>query len=311
MPEVNLKFAILKTLAFFDIFSFPLTALEVWQNLFGLGGASLGEVEAELNKISQIKSAQGFYFLSSNSEKIVKTRHERYGLAEQKFKKVKKVVRWLALLPGVRLIGVCNTLAYSNAREESDIDLFIIAEKGKVWTARFYCLLFLKIFGLRPKAGKTKDRFCLSFFVDADNLDLTTQALPRDDIYLWYWINQLCPVYDAGGYYQKFKAANSWTKKYLPQSLDIEPSPRRTVRLGFLGRGIKKIKEAFIFLKFWESFFRSWQMRILPEKLKTKINKDPGIVIKDGVIKLIINDRREGYRNEWVIKVNQLSAGEK
>ncbi|MFA6533573.1 MAG: hypothetical protein WCT37_00195 [Patescibacteria group bacterium] len=307
MAETNLKSAILKTLVFFDIFEFPLTPLEIKRYLYGSADGNLETIEAALAELTQVKTHQGFYFLASASAEIVARRQERYLAAEKKYRKVKRIGHFLALLPFVRLIAVCNSLAYSNARPESDIDLFVVSARGKVWTTRFVCLLFLKIFGLRPTDKTRQDKFCLSFFVDESHLDLSDIALARNDIYFYYWLAQLYPVYDAGGVYGRLWQANGWLKDYLPLATPIEPHPRRLIELGAAGRMIKKTKEAGWNFAWCEELLRKFQLRHLPAVLKEKLkNKDVGAVIGEGVVKLIANDRREGYRNEWVMKVNRL-----
>ena len=307
MLEEKLQPAILKTLAFFDLFSFPLTSLEVWQHLYASEIATLEEIENELKKLPQIKEYQGFYFLVQRPNRMVEDRKEKYLIAEKKYRKVRRVAKILAILPFVRMIAVCNSLAYSNARAESDIDLFIISKAGKVWTTRFACLLILKIFGLRPKGEKRQDKFCLSFFVDENHLDLENIALARSDIYLFYWINQVYPVYDAGGYYNKFLVANVWVKNHLGNSIGVEANLRRVVKLVFLAKKIKAMKEWAWSGNWVENLLQKVQMKKLPKILKEKLNdKDVGTVIQPGVIKLISNDRREAYRNEWVIKSNEL-----
>ncbi|MFA5358282.1 MAG: hypothetical protein WC310_00480 [Patescibacteria group bacterium] len=308
MTDQFLISAIVKTLAFFDLFSFPLTAVEIWRYLYSDRKYSLEEVIAVLPQITLVGQSQGYYFLSSRDDKIVTLRKERYGIAEKKYRKVKKVCRFLAFLPFVRMIAVCNTLAYSNAADGSDIDLFIITRSKKAWTTRFFCLFFLKFFGLRPKENDVKDKFCLSFFVDEESMNLEKTALPRNDIYLCYWIDQLFPVYDADGcYYKKFQERNVWIKKYLANSIGVDPNLRRTIVLGSVGGFMKKSKEYFWQSDKMERWAQKMQWYRLPQLLKEKFkNKYVGVAIEEGLIKLISNDRREGYRNEWIIKVNEL-----
>jgi len=313
MQKNKLQVAILKTLAFFDIFNYPLTSLEVWRYLYqpaeeGRENFSLDDVTACLNSLENVRTHEGFYFLATRDEKIVLARKEKYNIAEEKFRKVKKIGKFLALLSFVRAIFVFGSLSQGVASDNSDIDLFIITKKGKVWTARFLCLTFLKIFGLRPKGKNTKNKFCLSFFVDEDNLDLSFNLLPRNDICSVYWVEQFYPVYDSVDYYARFRAANGWLKNFLPNSLAIEPNLRRVIKLGWLSRLIKQLKEAVDNTNFLENFLKKWQLKILPQNLKVLANKNTSVIIKPGVIKLMASDKREGYRNEWVVKANDLVA---
>ncbi|MBI5621784.1 hypothetical protein HY933_02905 [Candidatus Falkowbacteria bacterium] len=309
MESTSLSVPILKTLAFFDLFGFPLTAMEVWQYLYSGTRANVADVQAVLEQMPQVKMHQGFYFLVQRPNRIVDERKEKYLIAERKYRRVKRVGKFLARLPFVRLIGVCNSLSYSNARADSDIDLFVVSAAGRVWTARFFCLLFLKLCGLRPTDKNRRDKFCLSFFVDLDHLDLRELALPRDDIYLDYWINQLHPVYDVGGQYNRFLAANSWVKAQLANSIGLEPNLRRVIRLGWPSRGVRFVSELLCSGAWCERLLHWLQLKKMPKALRDKINKDVGVVVRPGVIKLISNDRREAYRNEWVVKGNELVRG--
>lgn len=46
-------------------------------------------------------------------------------------------------IPGISCICVCNSLAMNAAHANSDIDLFIITKKNRLWTARIFMTLLL------------------------------------------------------------------------------------------------------------------------------------------------------------------------
>jgi hypothetical protein len=335
----SLEKSILATIAYFDIFDYPLTLVEIWKWLWEISdfrfqisdfdsqssvGNRKSEIEnreiglVEVQKVldssevlkSLVESRRGFYFLKGRGE-AVELRQQRYNLAEKKFKKVLKVIRFLKFVPGIKMIAVCNDLAWSNAPEGSDIDLFVVTEKNKIWTARLWAASFLQLFGLRP--GKIiKDKICLSFFVDENHLNLENLSIKPSspslfslpslsssslspDIYLIYWISQIAPIYDVGGVYQKFLDANTWIKKYLPNIFASEIGERRRVASGRLiltkrsGLG--------------ERFFRWLQLKVMPKKLKEMANRDTQVIINDSMLKFHENDRREEFRRKWEEKL--------
>lgn len=299
----NLEKSILSTIAYFDIFDYPLTDLEIWKWLYRTENWDKQNVFSEIIKIlenseylkSLIESKRGFYFLKGR-ESILKIRQKRYNLAEEKFKKAIKISRFLRFLPGVRMIAVCNSLAWSNASEESDIDFFIVTRKNKIWITRFWAAGFLKLLGLRPRGQRTKDKICLSFFADEDSLDFEKISLGKPDIYLIYWIVQIAPIYDAGGIYQKFLSANSWIKKYLPNYFAAEIGFRR------------KIKAAALPLFFfgWGNKFSRWlQIKFLPKQIRDAANKDSCVIVSDSILKFHVNDRRTKYREIWENKLKE------
>ncbi len=318
----NLEKSIFATLVYFDIFDYPLTAVEIWKWLFKISDLrfqisdldsrsssenqklEIGNVEvanlADIKKYLEysetlrplIDSSRGFYFLRGR-ENLVEIRQGRYKLAEKKFKKALRISRFLKLIPGVKMVAVCNDLAWSNAPEESDIDFFVVVAPRKIWFVRFWAAGFLKIFGLRPSRQKTKDKICLSFFAGENHLNLESIAVGQPDIYLIYWIAQLLPIYDSGGIYEKFIKANAWVKKYLPNFFEIELSERR-----YLGGATLPT-----WLGVGEKFFRWLQMKLMPENLKKMANRDSRVIVNDSILKFHVNDRREEYKKIWEEKL--------
>lgn len=298
----NLEKSILATIAYFDIFDYPLTITELWKWLYlekaEENSPTIGEIwkileNSELLK-SLVQKSRGFYFLK-NREVLLITREERYVLAFKKLKRAKRIAGVLKFIPGIKMIAICNSLAWTNAREESDIDFFVVTDKNKIWTSRFWAAGFLHIFGLRPSKKNNKDKICLSFFVDFDSLDLESLSTEIPDIYLIYWVAQLAPLFDRGGIYHKFWRSNSWIKKFLPNI--------------FLREGIDKVSEnrpTKIGLK--EKFFRWLQIKMLSKKLKEMANHDSRVVITDKILKFHANDRREEYKKMWEEKMVKLLA---
>jgi predicted nucleotidyltransferase len=296
----NLEKSILATIAYFDIFNYPLTEVEIWKWLWFENSkvSNLWEIEQTLKNSEILKSLmsnnRGFYFLK-NREELVEIRERRYVLSEKKVKRAKRVAGFLKVIPGIKMIAVCNSLAWTNAREESDIDFFIVTAPNRIWTARFWAAGFLQIFGLRPNKNNARDKICLSFFVDEDSLNLEPLTVSRSDVYLVYWVSQLAPLFDCGGIYQKFWQANTWVKKFLPNvfSREVEGEISKSQSAGRRGIG--------------EKFFRWLQIKLLPKNLKEMANRDSRVVITDKILKFHANDRREEYKKIWEEKLQKIS----
>lgn len=309
----RLEAAILSTLAYFDVFEYPLTAVEAWKWCYvqrpeasdQRSAASLGQVFDTLDRLrreGRVGSRHGFWFLPRR-DALVETRMVRSTIAEAKFERAKRLVRILRFFPFVRTICVCNSLAYGNARRESDIDFFILTAPRRTWSARFFTTAFLKLLRLRPTRGKTRDRFCLSFFVATDAPSLDVFKRDSEDPYLVFWVSQLVPMYDEAAF-EAFWRTNAWIRERLPNALAVAPTSRRKIRpAGGVKRGIE-----FLARLVPERFLRAIQEGILPSHLRELANRDTRVVITDSVLKFHDNDRREAYAKMFTERLTAMKV---
>lgn len=303
--------SILAAITYFDLFDYPLTSTEVWKYLWKQEKVpTLFAVIAELEKMEKdgrVVSGNGFYFLPGR-EALIKTRNLRHVIAYRKWRRALRVVCVLRWFPFIRMIAVANTLAYDNADEGSDIDLFIVTARGRVWTTRFFVVLFLQIFRLRPNTKTRRDKICACFFIDEDHLDISHLALPGEpDVYLHYWIAMLWPVYDpstSSGHtlYEKFFDANKWVRKNVPNIHAIIPNMFRRVNTTPKLQRIAEWKAQL----FPESFYRRMQERRFPDAIRTRLGKDTTVIANDYVLKFHTHDRREEYRRRFIQRISIL-----
>lgn len=296
--------AIIETVAFFDLFDFPLTEFELWKYINVK--CDLNDIQAVLNEKKShdfIEEKNGFYFLAGRRE-IIKTREERRNYAERKIKKAARVSKLFKFIPWIKMVAVGNMIGADNLKDESDIDLFIITEQERIWLTRFFCASFAQLLGLRPKENNTRDKICLSFFVSEEAMNLKKLMLGGKDIYFICWLAGLRLVYNKTGTYEKFMEANGWIKEYLPNlNLFVPLTPGSRIppkrRAGKCGMTI---------INRLEQKAKKLQLELLPDNLKKIMNKDTRVVINDKILKLHSNDRREEYRKKWKEKMKLLSV---
>ena len=312
----QLEQSIVKTLAFFDVFNYPLTAEEIWKWLYcpGCGPEqifSLAEIKETLDKSQwlqdKISRAEGFYALQGREHTYLIRKHHN-NLAERKFARAVRLVKVYRYLPFIKMIAVCNTLAYSNAGEESDIDFFIITEKNKIWVVRFFTIAVVFLLGLRPTEKKSRDTFCLSFFISEADLNIKKIMLHPHDVYSPYWVKQLIPIYDPVGVYQEFLQVNQWTSHYLPNAYpnqfveevkDTKWSKFISYLLAFI------ICPPLIGRKF-NIWYRRFQSVIIDRNLKELVNVDTRVIVNDQMLKFHDNDRRELFYKKWKERLRYL-----
>ncbi len=296
-----LKEAIVKTIAYFDMFDFPLTDFEIWQ---------YSEVSCELEDVTKIlesgmKNIQyqdGFYFLDVRRE-IIEKRMRRYNYTDRKIKRVKFLCRIFRFIPWINLVAIGNLVGQHNLRDEGDIDMFVITQKKRIWISRFFCVVITKILGWRPTKEDSRDKICLSFFISEDKLDLFNLRLDGEDIYFRYWLAGLLPIYDSRNYYEQFMNANKWLKQELPNLVYRTISSRIIIK-PIMSRYAKEIIDLFI--GGLEPQFKNWQMKIMPLDLKNLANKGTDVIIKDNILKFHDNDRRKYYQIRHKEKIKEL-----
>ncbi len=297
-----LQTAIQKTLTYFDMFDYPLTTLEVYRLLLqqkSTTTVSLGEVVHTLDN-SSLKQKNGLYYFSQKEESI-DTRHNRYVIAEEKMRKAQPIITMLSHLPFVRLIMASNSIAYNNTSESSDIDLVIVTKKGGVWWVRFFSLLLLTLLRMRPGYKNTKEKICISVFLDEEHLSLSDLRMNKEDIDFVYWVYHFYPVYDAGNYYERFWKENvSWVREYLPYAEKVVPHPRRYTR----HRPLVRVVFEMVLLPFSKIIQRMQEMRF-PKAIRELKNKDTRVQVQRGLLKFHVNDRREEHNSMFIERLNK------
>lgn len=317
MAVSDLEKSILKTCCFFDLFDYPLTAIELHKWLFNdeqkiNQKISLLEIYNCLDESTFLKeklaSANGFYSLAGRQQ-IGATRLRRYLITHQKYRLAKKGLHLLAQLPFIRTIFLCNNFGYNNLHSGSDIDLFIIAAPRRLFLTRLLATLVIAYLGLRPNKQSQTDRLCLSFYASEEHLDFSGLKIADPDLYFDYWLSNLLPIFDDG-IGAKLFSDNPWLKDVLPNFSPLMPTPRRTIKLGRFSRFAKLAAARLLGGRLgdlWESWAKKIQLnKISPAKKELAKTGDGRVIINDQIIKLHENDRRLKYLNLWREKINSL-----
>ncbi len=218
----SLEKSILTTIAYGDIFHFPLTREELWRFLISGKYVTRKEFADALSHLGEkIACRDGYYFLPGN-EVIVMQRKKHLQEVRKKLQIAKKAAFYLSYIPTIKFIGISGGLALENANKEDDIDLFIIVKKGTLFTTRFWILALLEWKKLRRKRGEKNpsDKVCVNLLVDESRL---VWPAKKRDLYIAHEIAQLKPLFERNGTYQKFMDSNSWIRKFLPNSQEEKP----------------------------------------------------------------------------------------
>lgn len=223
-------------------------------------------------------------------------------LEKKLWKRVQRYGRFLAFLPYLKLVAVCNNLAFGKVDRDSDIDLFIIAGRGRLFSARIFVTILLQLLGVRRHGKKIAGRFCLSFFIDESQLNLSKIAI-ESDIYLAYWVSSMKPIIDDG-VFDKFLQSNRWTEDFFDNDTVMHEN---SIPLFDSKNWFKKLLEKFFSGKFgdwFEAKMKSWQLKRALNKAKLA-DGNASLVISENMLKFHNVDRRREYRNRWFNKYGE------
>lgn len=119
-------------------------------------------------------------------------------------------------LPWIKTIYLCNSITFNSLHPKSDIDLFIIAKKWCLWRARLLSAIIFFVLGLKRSKNKTDKKYCLSFYITEEAVNLYSISLANTDIYLAYWLAHLVPLYQETQEKQTIYTHNQWIYSLLP-----------------------------------------------------------------------------------------------
>lgn len=199
------------------------------------------------------------------------------------FDKTYKYIPYIKWIPWIKFIAVGNSTSMFASKETSDIDLFIITSKNRMWFVRIFVTIIFSLLWVRKTNKFHEKRFCLSFFTTTEWMNFNNFTL-ENDVYLYFRIVYLKPILDYDDTFKNFINSQSWAGFSEYKEL------------------IEKNKS---FIKFsWKSFWDKCKILDLIDNLLQKIFlsktlkhyenlwKPYWIVINKNMLKFHDNDRR-------------------
>jgi len=147
--------------------------------------------------------------------KTFKIWSDRKVISEIRIKNTEWFIKLLSKFSQIILVGVSGGLAMLNSDINDDIDLFVIARKNRIWTARMIVLFLSSIFGIRRsfKSKNVKDKLCFNLFFDESNLTIADFKKNR---YIAHEIVQMKPLVIKYDSYNSFLKENNWVESFFP-----------------------------------------------------------------------------------------------
>jgi hypothetical protein len=204
----ELERAIVLTVAYADVFDYPLTSGEIHRYLAGVA-AEPAAVEAALRQrhLSSGALAQaGPYVMLPGREAIVETRRRRAAVAATMWSPAVRYGRMIGRLPFVRMVAVTGALAVSNVDAGADIDYLIITAPGRLWLCRAIIIALVRL------AAQRGHILCPNYLLSERAL-----ALSEHSLYGAHELMQMVPITGLP-WYHRMRRANAWADELLPNA---------------------------------------------------------------------------------------------
>ncbi|MBE0691410.1 MAG: hypothetical protein IH587_14925, partial [Anaerolineae bacterium] len=205
----SLEDAILRTVLYADVFSFPLTLTEIHHFLIAPSPVSLPRIEETLARSPRLQESlccvDGF-FMRVGREELAAIRRGRESASQSLWDTAHGYGRWMARVPFARMVALTGALAVRNAVDSDDIDYLIVTRVGRVWMARAFTIVLVRLARLRGV------QLCPNYVLADDAL-----LQERQDIFMAHEIAQMIPLYGRA-LYERMRRENGWVLEMMPNA---------------------------------------------------------------------------------------------
>jgi len=245
--------SVLKALAYFDVFNFPLSRREIEQFADPSTRLNLDDELHWLVEAKLIFFLDGYYALRDDMtlvRKRVAGDHRAKSYIEQAFKKS----RLIAKFPYVRGVFISGSLSKGTMTEDGDIDYFIVTAPNRLWIARTLLIAYKKVFLLN-----SRKYFCINYLIDDETLEIQhkNRFTATELVTLWPIVNRVL--------YQDLVKENSWVDSFYPEYFEGNDRGSMDVKSGFL----KKTLESILDLK-WGDVLDDFFMKLTLSRWRKK-----------------------------------------
>jgi hypothetical protein len=287
------EWALLATVAYADLFDAP---LPVEDAVAACIGAACDE--AELRRMARGPALAQHLTLHPSGHLVLAGREELVGRREEGVARTtallqrhRRTLSALASLPFVRMAAFSGGTVHHNPGAKPDIDLFVIAAAGHVYTA--YALLFLA-----SKLTRTRHIVCPNYLIDENELAIAY----HHDLFTAHQLVSARPISGFATYLGFCQANTEWARRFFPAFRPREAGAAMGVRW------LQRAGEVALFpvavplerlLRWgWRAFLRRRAARA----------RRPDVVLADGILKLHLSDYRQRVLDRFAARLDDLRA---
>jgi glycosyltransferase involved in cell wall biosynthesis len=301
------EWALLATVVYADLFDSPLP-------LEKASTASIGFAfdEAEVHRLVRSPGLSplitlhpdGFLVLVGRAH-LVDAMPEREALTRALIARNRQTLSMLAVLPFVRALVTSGGVAHRNPGARPDVDLFVVAARGRAYTA--YTMLFLA-----TKLTGTRQLICPNYLVDENELPIAY----HHDLFTAHQLVSARPQSGQRVYEALCRANEAWVRRFFPAfkprnaddsarpTISFAPPPRPRV----LPAALQRAGE----MALWpvapalERLVRSaWRFRL---RRRAAGAPRSDVVLSRGILKLHLSDYRRSVLERFAGRLQALRA---
>jgi glycosyltransferase involved in cell wall biosynthesis len=286
--------AILATVAYADLFDAAITLEEIAGSCLGM---HLG-VE-EIRRRTAAPPLAGLVALDARGhltfrdrEALVARRADGIRRTAALLERHRSVIAALAALPFIRMLALSGGTAHRNARGHDDIDLFVVAAAGHVYTA--YTMLFLA-----SRFTRTRGVVCPNYLVDEDHLEIAY----HHDLFTAHQALSLVPIAGQAAFERFVDANRDWVRDFYPgyvarpAAAHLEPTGFQQLcerAIGPWGGGLERLLGT------------AWRFHL---RQRTARAPQADVVVSGGILKLHLSDHRRRVLARFEAKLDGLRQG--
>jgi hypothetical protein len=203
---------IIKAILYFDVFNYPLTQEELFEN--SAITISQNEFLKELDWLlkQNILKQEGNYIMNADAvlNCIAKREYGNKG-AKKMLPIAYEYSRKIASFPFVEGVCLSGGLSKNYYDKNGDIDFFIITKPKRLWICRTLLIMRYK---LLPK--HKKKYWCVNYFISSDNL-----AIEDKNVFTGTEIAYLIPTVNYS-LYKNLMEKNNWYKSSFPNKKEAK-----------------------------------------------------------------------------------------
>jgi len=199
------ELAIARSVIYASLFGYPLTAAQLHQTLLesDQGPRDILRTFAASAPLQAIVEYHDGFFFPAGSAMLIAERRRREARSRSFLARHRRFLAVICAMPYTRLVALSGSIAHLNLESGGDLDLFIVARAGRVWSVTVAVLLLAKLMRCRRAV-------CANFVIAERRLRLEQQ-----DLFTANQIIHLKPLIGEAVFHELL-AANPFVARFYP-----------------------------------------------------------------------------------------------